>query len=84
MASDQDDGTRPRVAAAIPTNEKQALDIIAHERSKPGDRTYVASIVAEAIEEYLYNHWDDLPGEARDLLDEDVVANAGSGNGGAA
>lgn len=84
MASDQDDGTRPRVAAAIPTNQKNALEHVAHERSSPGDRTYVAAIVAEAIEEWLWNHWDDLSPEARDLLDEDQLANGGRGNGGAA
>lgn len=79
MPPNHDDGKKPRVAASIPTNQKNALEYLAHERTSPGNRTYVAEIVAEAIEEYLGNNYEDLPPEARDLLDDDLRADGGKG-----
>lgn len=77
MTPETGDGQRPRVAAAVPTNHKQALDYIASERSQPGNRTYTAEVVREAIQEWLHHHSDELPEEARDLLDDDVKSNNG-------
>lgn len=73
----QDDGENPRIAAAIPSNQKTALEYVAQDRSNPGNRTYVADVVRDGIEEWLSHHTDELPEEAKDLLDEDLVANAG-------
>ena len=79
MVSNQSDGTNPRITASVPTNHKQALDSVAMERSNPGNRAYTADVVREAIEEWLGNHYDELPAESKDLLDDDLKANAGSG-----
>lgn len=79
MVSNRGDGQSPRITASVPTNHKQALDYAATQRSTPGNRTYTADLVREAIEEWLARHSQDLPSEARDLLDEDLVANAGDG-----
>lgn len=79
MTPEPGDGQRPRIAASVPTNHKQALDYAADKRSQPGSRTYTASIVREAIGEWLARHSEELPPEARDLLDEDLEANGGKG-----
>jgi hypothetical protein len=78
MSPGQGDGTRPRVAAAVPPNQKFALDVLADDRSSPGNRTYVAELLREAVENYLQTV--DLPEEARDALDDDLIANAGAGD----
>lgn len=77
MTPEPGDGERPRVAAAVPTNHKQVLDYAADQRSSPGNRAYTAEIVREAIEEWIHRHASELPEEARDLLDDDLLANAG-------
>ena len=78
MSPDQDDGSRPRVAASIPQNQKYALDVLANDRSKPGNRTYVADLIREAIEEYLWNTAE-LPPEAKDALDGDLQSDSAQG-----
>lgn len=74
MVSNQGDGERPRITASLPTNHKHALDYVATERSQPGNRVYTADVVRDAVEEWLYHHADELPDEARDLLDQDRIA----------
>lgn len=66
----------PRLTFSIPANHQTALEYLTETRGKPGNRPAVAQLVREAVAEYLANQ-EDLPPEARDLLDEDLVANAG-------
>lgn len=77
MTPEPGDGQRPRVAAAVPTNHKTALDYVATVESTPGNRKYTADVIRDAIELYLSENYEDLPEEARDLLDDDLVADAG-------
>lgn len=74
MVSNQGDGRKPRITATLPTNHKQALNFVAAERSQPGNRTYVAELVRESVEEYLANHWDELSEDAKELLDKEMLA----------
>jgi hypothetical protein len=70
-------GARSVVSADVDTNKKDALVKTAHQRSKPYDSVTQSDLLREAVDEWLSNHWDELPEEAKDDLDEDQVANAG-------
>lgn len=61
----------------IPTNHKEAVYQFAESRTTRTQPVSMADILREAVSEYLNNHYDELPGETRDLLDEDLIANAG-------
>lgn len=74
-----DDG-RSHLGFEVLTNHKTAMEYLADERSEGyGNRVYVSELGREAVEEYLATHWDELPEEAKDLLDDDMKANAGAG-----
>lgn len=77
MAPKDADGGSPRVAANVPTWLKRVLEIEAHDRSSSQERVYIADVVREALEEWARHHMDELAEEARDELDEDLLANAG-------
>ena len=49
-------------------------------RGAPGNRPAVAQLIREAVRQYIAEQ-DDLPEEARDLLDDDLLANAGGEDG---
>jgi Arc/MetJ-type ribon-helix-helix transcriptional regulator len=70
----------PRANVRVPTNLQEAAELLARERdyASRSESWSKARIVREALELYL-PHQDDLPGEAADLLDDDLVANAGGG-----
>lgn len=77
MAPNQDEnGGRAHIGAQVPTNHAEALFQLAQHRSTRADRTTQSDLIREAISEYLPKQ-DDLPEETRDLLDDDLLANAG-------
>ncbi len=76
MTPHQGDETKSRVAADVSTNKKDALVKLAHSRSDAYEKVSMADLVRDALDEYL-SRQDDLPEEARDDLDADLVANAG-------
>ena len=77
MMPNQDSGSMSRLTSFVPPNIKNAVVLLAHERSTPYETVGQSEVGREAIEEYLSNHYDELPEEARDLLDDDLKANAG-------
>jgi len=79
MPTDQSDGKMPRVTVSIPDKVKQTLNIMAHAQSEPGDREYASAIMRELVEEALERRArrGELPEEALDTLDGDVLSNAG-------
>jgi hypothetical protein len=81
MGSNQATGDKSRVSANIPTNQKEALFLLAKQRSaRQRENVSMAEILRDYIEQGL-EHEDDLPEEARDLLDDDLIANAGDTDG---
>ncbi len=77
MTPEPGNGQRPRIAAAVPENHKTALEYVATTESKPGKRLHTADVIRDAIETYLEVNYDNLPEEAKDLLD-DLEADAGA------
>jgi len=67
------------IGGQVPTNHKTALEDLAYHRSERRDRVSVSQLLRDAIELYLETEAEkeDLPGEILDLLDDDLVANAG-------
>ncbi len=64
----------------VPSNVNTAYEQIANLRDFEAgahDTVNKSDVLREALIEYLDNHYDDLPEETRDLLDDDLVANAG-------
>lgn len=76
---DNNNGETSNVSAIIPTTEKSALQKTAYSKSSPRQTVSVSMLVKEAIEEWFQNHQDELPQEALDDLDDDLLANAGGG-----
>ena len=73
-----------RIGFRVPSNVNTAYEQVANERSyAAGPHTTVnkSDVLREALVWYLthLNDADELPEETRDLLDEDLIANAGSG-----
>jgi len=68
----------PRANVRIPSNLQEAATRLAAERDykNRNEDWSKARIIREALQGYLPNQ-DDLPEEARDLLDNDLVSNAG-------
>lgn len=66
----------PRAHVRMPTNLQEACEILAEGRYSRHDKVSKAEIIREATREYLARQ-DDLPEEARDLLDDDLRSNAG-------
>lgn len=58
-------------------SHKTAMLMLADERGSFDSSVPLAEIQRQAIAEYLGNHSDELPEEGRDLLDDDLIANAG-------
>lgn len=67
----------PRANIRAPTNLQEAAEILAEDRYTRHNKVSKGTIFRDALREYLINHWDELPQEGRDLLDEDLKANAG-------
>lgn len=77
MGTNQATGETSRIAAEVPTNQKEALFLLAKHRSaRQRSNVPMAQLLREAVEIYLEDA-DDLPEEVRDLLDDDLLANAG-------
>ena len=76
MASNQDDEGRSSIGFEVPTNHKEAIFQLAQHRSTRSDRTTMSDVLRRYVREGLERE-DDLPGEIRDLLDDDLVADAG-------
>lgn len=67
----------PKANVRAPTNLQEAAELLAEKRYSRHNKTSKGDVFRDALREYFINHWDDLPGEARDLLDTDLVSNAG-------
>jgi hypothetical protein len=67
----------PKAGIRAPTNVQEAAEILAAERYSRNDKWTKSRVFREAISEYLRSQ-DDLPEEARDLLDDDFEANGGN------
>jgi hypothetical protein len=78
MAPNQSGGM-PRANVRVPTNLQEAAELLARERDyqSRNDDWSKARVMREALALYLPQQ-DDLPEEAKDLLDDDLLANAGS------
>lgn len=81
MPGEDNGGETSNVSAIIPTTEKSALQKTAYHKSSPSRSVSVSMLVKQAVEEWLVNHQDELPKEALDDLDEDLLANGGAGGG---
>ena len=69
-----------QIGVYVPTNTKEALYLLAHERSEPRDKTTMSGLARDYIMQGLardVKDSQDVPGEIYDLLDDDLVANAG-------
>jgi len=69
-----------RIGFRVPSNVNTAYEQIANLKDfEAGAHATVnkSDILREALEEYLNNHYEELPEETRDLLDDDLIANAG-------
>jgi hypothetical protein len=81
MGSNQIADDTSRVSAEVPTNQKEALFLLAKSRSmEQRGIVSMAEILREYIEEGLKRE-EDLPGEVRDLLEDDLLTNAGGDSG---
>ena len=78
MAPNQGSQGMPRIGARVPSNVIEAAEILAAERYDRHDKWNRSRVVREALLQYLLSQ-EDLPEEGRDLLDEDLLANAGEG-----
>lgn len=71
------DGSRSHIGAEIPTNHKEALFLLAKYRSvEQRENVTFSDLVRDYIEAGLKAE-EKLPEEVADLLDEDMLANAG-------
>lgn len=64
----------------VPADVNAAYEQIANERNYhagPHETVNKSDVLRDALKEYLLNHYDELPQETRDLLDDDLIANAG-------
>lgn len=77
-----DHNRMPRANVRVPTNLQEGAELLARDRnySNRNDNWTKSRIFREALKLYLPLQ-DDLPEEARDLLDDDLLANAGAGEG---
>jgi hypothetical protein len=76
MGTNQASGDKSRVSAKIPTNQKEAVFLLAKHRSAQQRKNVsMAEIVREFIREGLARE-DDLPEEVQELLDEPEVGDA--------
>ena len=66
-----------RFSLRVGSDRISALEQLAFDRSTAHDKVTRAELIREAIDEYLRDNWEDLPEEAKDFLDEDMIANAG-------
>lgn len=77
---DQTDSLGGSIGFRVPANVNTAYEQIANERDYEAgahDTVNKSDVLRDALIEYLDNHFDELPEETRDLLDDDLVANAG-------
>lgn len=81
------DQSRSQLGAKVPTNQKDALVKWAHEQSSAYNSVSLSDHVREAISEYLNQHWDEMPEDARADLDRaslsdpnDVAVEANGGD----
>lgn len=69
-----------QIGVYVPTNVKEALYRLAHERSKPRDETSMSGLARAYIENGLLEdvaNSDDVPPEVYDLLDDNLEADGG-------
>lgn len=79
---DHNDDLGGQIGLRVPADVNAAYEQIANERNyEAGAHSTVnkSDVLREALEEWLNNHFDELPEETRDLLDDDLIANAGAG-----
>jgi len=67
----------PKAGIRAPTNVQEAAEILAAERYSRNDKWTKSRVFREALREYLTRQ-DDLPEEARDLLDDNLEADSGN------
>ena len=66
----------PKAHVRVPTDIQEAAELLAETRYSRHNKVTKAEIFRTALREYIARQ-DDLPGEAADLLDVDLIANAG-------
>jgi hypothetical protein len=69
-------GEWPRTGFRCPSHLIEAAEQLAEKRYSRHDKWTPSRIYRDALRDYLANA-DDLPEETRDLLDDDLKANAG-------
>ena len=71
----------PSIGARVSVEKKAALRLFREDQNKKRTAAEGAidesEIVRDALDLYFRENWGRLPEEARDLLDDDPVANAG-------
>jgi hypothetical protein len=65
----------------LPTNLKEALYLLAHARTEPRNDVTMSGLARDYIKEGLEREGE-LPEEVADLLDDDLLANAGGDESG--
>lgn len=68
-----------KITIRVPTGRKDALLKLAHEQSSYDESVSLSDLGREAIDDLLVKYASELPQEAKDDLDDDLLANAGSG-----
>lgn len=66
-----------RFTLRLGSNRLTALEQLAYARSSPHNMVNRTELMREAVDLYLEENYDELPEESKDLLDDDLVANAG-------
>jgi len=77
---DSTDALESTLSARVKNGTKTALVQYAHQKNVeagPYEDVCPGTIQRRAVRELLRREWDDLPQEAKDALDDDLVANAG-------
>lgn len=82
MPPSNEDGTA-HIGAYIPTNHAEALFQLSNHRSTRSDRVTQSDLIRRYVKEGLLRDIQDgdVPGELADLLDADLLANAGGDEG---
>lgn len=68
---------KSKITIRLPNGKKGALLKLAHELSDYDDKTTLSELGREAIDDLLVKYREELPEEARDDIDSDLLSNVG-------
>jgi len=70
---------KSKITIRVPNGRKDALLKLAHEQSDYDDTTTLSELGREAIDDLLVKYASDLPKEAKQDLEDDLLADTGEG-----